>query len=144
VRPRSCRNIGAGHDLAHPRPRPPCGSRSSSSTRAGPRYRTRASEKRIGRDLAFADGAWQERSDTRIAPGDSAILVDGWAGARAAGAVAARFTLTVRPDDYYERFYPQRLAAQPPGRAAARAVRAGVARARRVESYVAEDRRVPR
>ena len=136
------RNIGAGHDLPTT-PTPAVWlAIELVDARGTPLPNTRVG-KRIGRDLAFADGAWQERSDTRIAPGDSAILVDGWSGARAAGAVAARFTVTVRPDDYYERFYAQRLAAQPPPAAPQRAqYEQALARAR-ASSYVAEDRRVP-
>lgn len=65
---------------------------------------------RIGRDLVF-DGQWHERGDTRIPPGERARLAKAWRAGRVGDAVAARVTVEVHPDDYYEGFYRQRLAA---------------------------------
>jgi len=60
---------------------------------------------RIGRDIYF-DGTWHERADTRIPPGDTLTLRRTW---RTTAAVAARVTLEVHPDDYYERLYAAQL-----------------------------------
>ncbi len=98
---------------------------------------------RIGRDLVYEHGAWRERSDTRIAPGDSALLVDGWSADRTAGAVAARVTVTVRPDDYYEGFYQRLLSARPPPAPAQRALYEQALARARASSYVAEERILP-
>ena len=60
--------------------------------------------KRIGRDIYF-DGEWHERADTRIPPGEKLTFGRVWK----AGAVMARVTLEVHPDDYYERLYESQL-----------------------------------
>ena len=67
-------------------------------------------ERRIGRHLRFRNGAFEEVEDTRIPPGESLELAQGWRGAGARAAVTARVTVRVRPDDYYEGLYKQRLA----------------------------------
>jgi mono/diheme cytochrome c family protein len=64
---------------------------------------------RIGRDV-YWDGSWHERADTRIAPGESVRVARVWHGARA---TAARVTIEVHPDEYYEGLYARRLAASP-------------------------------
>lgn len=67
-------------------------------------------ERRIGRALEFRGGAFVEREDTRIPPGASLELAQGWRGDAVARAAIARITVRVRPDDYYEGLYRQRLA----------------------------------
>jgi hypothetical protein len=64
---------------------------------------------RIGRDVWF-DGTWHERADTRIPPGESLHVARAWRAGRTAEAAFARITITVHPDDYYERFYTRELA----------------------------------
>jgi mono/diheme cytochrome c family protein len=71
-------------------------------------------DQRIGRAIRFVDGAWHEVEDTRIPPGDSRELADAWAGGRVGDATAARVTIAVHPDDYYEGFYQAKLDAHPP------------------------------
>ena len=61
---------------------------------------------RIGRDIYF-DTEWHERADTRIPPGEKVTLARSW---RSAAAASARVTVTVHPDDYYEKVYEDRLA----------------------------------
>jgi mono/diheme cytochrome c family protein len=68
-------------------------------------------ELRIGRDLVY-DGAWHERADTRIPPGESRVMARAWSQGRTAEAVAARVTVEVHPDDYYEHLYETVLAGQ--------------------------------
>jgi mono/diheme cytochrome c family protein len=67
-------------------------------------------DKRIGRAIAFVDGAWQVREDTRIPPGESLELAGAWTDGRVAEAASARVTVEVHPDDYYEGFYRTKLA----------------------------------
>jgi hypothetical protein len=67
-------------------------------------------ERRIGRAIEFRGGGFVEREDTRIPPGASLELAQGWRGDAVARAVVARITVRVRPDDYYEGLYRQRLA----------------------------------
>ncbi|HMG25070.1 MAG TPA: hypothetical protein VK607_27220, partial [Kofleriaceae bacterium] len=61
-----------------------------------------------GRDIWF-DGEWHERADTRIAPGATATIARAWTGGRTAEATSARITVEVHPDDFYERFYADKL-----------------------------------
>ncbi len=65
---------------------------------------------RIGRDIAFDGGRWVEHADTRIPPGERAVLSRAWSGGRVAQATVAHLTVEVHPDDYYERLYQRRLA----------------------------------
>ncbi|MFT3696493.1 MAG: c-type cytochrome [Kofleriaceae bacterium] len=91
---------------------------------------------RIGRDLYF-DGQWHERADTRIPPGERARFAKAWRAGRTSEATAARVTVEVHPDDYYEGFYAQRLADKP-----AEAIRAQYEQAlarSRASHYIAED-----
>ena len=64
---------------------------------------------RIGRDVVW-DGAWHERADTRIPPGRSLRVARTWHGGHA---TAARVTVEVHPDAYYEQLYARRLGANP-------------------------------
>ena len=132
-------NIGAGHcaadhadpgRLAHHHP----------DRRARPPIRGATDRYRIGRDLWF-DGAWHERADTRIPPGETVTIARAWTAGRTAEATAARFTLEVHPDEFYERFYAAKLphARDPAQRAL---YEQALARATR-SHYVAEQRDVP-
>ena len=89
---------------------------------------------RIGRDLSW-DGAWHERADTRIAPGESLHVTRMWRGAHA---TMARVTIEVHPDDYYEGLYARRLAEGPPDRALYEAA----LRRARGSHYIAETREI--
>lgn len=95
-------NIGAGHYLP------------TTSTPAvllrialldGKGAALQSDELRIGRSIAFAK-QWTEKADTRIAPGGAATLTRTW---QRAGATAARVTVEVHPDAYYEDLYAARL-----------------------------------
>lgn len=95
---------------------------------------------RIGRDVWF-DGQWHERADTRIAPGDTATVARAWTAGRTAEATAARITVEVHPDDFYERFYAAKLTrARDPAQRAL--YRQALARATG-SHYVAEQLEVP-
>lgn len=71
-----------------------------------------SSEMRIGRDISYAAGKWTEHADTRIPPGDKAVMARAWKGGRSIDAVTARISVEVHPDDYYERLYEMRLKQQ--------------------------------
>jgi mono/diheme cytochrome c family protein/ribosomal protein L40E len=102
-------NIGAGHDLpTTPTPAVWLRLEILEGTRVVGSF-----EQRIGRDI-YWDGQWHERADTRIPPGGSLRVARQW---QAGHANAARVTVEVHPDDYYERLYAERLATNPPGRA---------------------------
>ena len=62
---------------------------------------------RIGRDV-YWDGAWHDRGDTRIPPGQSLRVARTWHGGHA---TAARVIVEVHPDAYYEQLYARRLGA---------------------------------
>lgn len=70
------------------------------------------SRTRIGRHIAYLDGAWRELEDTRIAPGEAMIVAKAWRGTKVPGARVALVELDVSPDEYYERFYEMRLATE--------------------------------
>ena len=95
---------------------------------------------RIGRDVYF-DGGWRERADTRIPPGERVTMARAWSKGRLADAVAARVTVRVHPDDYYERLYERRLAGKLP-RARRALYEQALARAH-AGRYVAVQRDVP-
>lgn len=95
-----------------------------------------SARQRIGRDIYF-DGRWHERADTRIPPGEKRTLTRAW---QAPGAVTARVTVEVHPDDYYERLYEAQLAKSLPA-ARKQLYEQALARARG-RHYVAERRDV--
>ncbi len=129
------RNAGAGHDLPTT-PTPAVWLRIELLDARGTPIPRARGELRIGRDIWF-DGTWHERSDTRIPPGAKVMLAKAW---RTPDAVAARVTVEVFPDDYYEHFYERKLRDHP-----APAIRAqyeqALALARR-SRYIAEQRDV--
>jgi len=96
-------------------------------------------KKRIGRDVYY-DNGWHEREDTRIPPGDTLSMVRAWSGGRTTHAVAARVTLTVHPDDYYELFYTTQLAGKLV--AGQRELYAAALKRARESHYIAETREV--
>jgi len=96
---------------------------------------------RIGRDIAFSAGQWHERADTRIPPGEHVTLSRTWSGGRTALATRARITVEVRPDDYYERLYADRLAGKLT--AERRALYEQAAARGKAARYIAERREVP-
>ncbi|MDQ3335522.1 MAG: c-type cytochrome [Myxococcota bacterium] len=95
-------NVGAGHYLPTT-PTPAAWLEIAVLDGKGKQLAT--ARQRIGRDIYY-DGEWHERSDTRIPPGEKLTMARGW---RVAGAVTARITLEVHPDDYYERLYESQL-----------------------------------
>lgn len=132
-------NVGAGHYL----PTTPTPAAWLSITLVDAHGRPIAgaiSRYRIGRDVWF-DGAWHERADTRIPPGEAVTVARAWTAGRTAEATAARITVEVHPDDFYERFYAARLprATDPTQRAL---YQQALARATG-SHYVAEQRDVP-
>nr|MBA3542228.1 hypothetical protein [Deltaproteobacteria bacterium] len=95
---------------------------------------------RIGRDIEYADGAWIEHADTRIAPGAELAIARAWRDPRTKHVTHARITVEVAPDDYYTRLYERQLATRlPPARRAL--YEAALAKAR-AAVYVAERRLV--
>jgi hypothetical protein len=133
-------NIGAGHDLPTT-PTPAVWLRVELVDGAGHAIAGARAELRIGRDLELADAGWRERADTRIPPGESTTLARAWNGGRTNDAVAARVTLEVHPDDYYERLYAKELAGSLPAEQRAAYQRAATRAA--TAHYIAEQRDVP-
>jgi mono/diheme cytochrome c family protein len=124
-------NIGAGHYL--PTTPTPAAWLSIALLDAKAKPLAQASQ-RIGRDIYY-DTQWHERADTRIPPGEKLVFARSW---NLAGAVTARVTVEVHPDDYYERLYASQLQAKlPPERR--KLYEAALARARS-RHYVAEQR----
>lgn len=132
-------NIGAGHFL----PTTPTPAAWLSITLIDARGRAIAgatARSRIGRDIWF-DGDWHERADTRIPPGETVTVARTWTAGRTAEATAARVTLEVHPDEFYERFYAARLTgARDPAQRAL--YRQALARATG-SHYIAEQRDAP-
>ncbi len=132
-------NIGAGHYLPTT-PTPAVWLVIELVDARGRRIAGASARLRIGRELSF-DGAWHERGDTRIPPGERAVMSRAWSGGRIGVAFAARITVEVVPDDFYEGFYATRLAGK---LAPAQRVRYEQALERaRGSHYVAETRDVP-
>ena len=102
------KNIGAGHYLPTT-PTPAAWLSITLVDRRGQPIPGATDRHRIGRDLWF-DGTWHERSDTRIPPGETTTVARAWTAGRTAAATAARITIEVHPDDFYERFYADKLA----------------------------------
>ena len=93
------------------------------STRAARRSPARAPSCGSAATSRTIDGLARARGHADPA-GRGADARPAWTGGRTAEATAARVTVEVHPDDYYERFYAERLAADArPG--ATRALRAG-------------------
>jgi hypothetical protein len=97
-------NVGAGHYLPTT-PTPAAWITITLLDANGKRLATEERQ-RIGRDIYY-DTAWHERADTRIPPGEKLTMTRVWN--KLAGAVTARITIEVRPDDYYERLYEEQL-----------------------------------
>jgi hypothetical protein len=103
-------NIGAGHYLPTT-PTPAVWLRIELFDRAGRAIEGARDEVRIGRDIEYTT-KWVEKRDTRIAPGDQLTMARAWTAGRVRDATAARITVEVHPDDYYERLYAARLRGQ--------------------------------
>lgn len=133
-------NVGAGHFLPTT-PTPAAWLRIALVDRGGQVIRGATAAQRIGRAIAYRDGGWRELEDTRIPPGDSREVAGAWTDGRVALAVAARVTVEVHPDDYYEGLYQRALAGTlaPANRAL---YEAALKRAQG-SYYVAETRDVP-
>jgi mono/diheme cytochrome c family protein len=101
-------NVGAGHYLPTT-PTPAAWLSIALIDRSGQAITGATERYRIGRDIYF-DGAWHERADTRIPPGEAVRVARAWAAGRTGEATAARIAIEVHPDDFYERFYADQLA----------------------------------
>jgi len=133
-------NIGAGHYLPTTAT-PALVVRIELFDTAGKPITGARDERRIGRDIAYVSGAWQERSDTRIPPGESTTMARAWKAGRTPQAITARVTVEVHPDAYYETLYTERLAAKLPATTRS-AYEVALARARG-SHYVADQIDVP-
>jgi mono/diheme cytochrome c family protein len=133
-------NIGAGHYLPTT-PTPAAWLRIELVDARGDLIPGASSQLRIGRDIYSDRDGWHERADTRIPPGDTRSMARAWTAGRTAEATAARVTVEVHPDDYYERIYAQRLATKLAPDARAQYERAA-ARAK-ASHYVADQQDVP-
>jgi mono/diheme cytochrome c family protein len=130
-------NVGAGHYLPTT-PTPAVWLRVELVDERGTPIDGARAELRIGRDVVFERGAWHERSDTRLAPGEQLRMARAWSGGRTASATSARVSVEVHPDDHYERLYETRLRGQLPADTR-RAYQQALARARAAR-YIAEQR----
>ncbi len=101
-------NVGAGHYLPTT-PTPAAWIIVELVDARGKLIEGASSEMRIGRDISFDGGKWTEHADTRIPPGDKAVMSRAWKGGRIAEATMARILVEVHPDDYYEQLYERRL-----------------------------------
>ena len=104
-------NVGAGHYLPTT-PTPAAWLETELVDAAGKPVAGTAAAKRIGRELRFAKGRFEEVEDTRIPPGKSLAVDKGWRGGRVAAATHLRVRVRVKPDDYYEGLYRRRLKAK--------------------------------
>lgn len=102
-------NVGAGHYLPTT-PTPAAWIVIELLDARGQAIEGATAELRIGRDISYDAGTWSEREDTRIPPGDKAVMARAWKGGRVGEATTARIFVEVHPDDYYERLYERRLA----------------------------------
>ncbi|HET7506089.1 MAG TPA: c-type cytochrome [Kofleriaceae bacterium] len=132
-------NVGAGHFLPTT-PTPAVWLAIALVDARGRPIAGASDRRRIGRDVVF-DGAWHQRADTRIPPGEATTLARAWAAGRTADAAFARFTVEVHPDEFYERFYADKLA-RPLAPAQRALYEQALARARG-SHYLAEQRDVP-
>ncbi|MDB4961290.1 MAG: hypothetical protein JWP01_1289 [Myxococcales bacterium] len=129
-------NVGAGHFLPTT-PTPAAWLRLELVDGRGAVIEGATASLRIGRDIYF-DGSWHERADTRIPPGERAVMARAWSGGRVASATGVRVTVEVHPDDYYEGLYQTRMR----GKLAAEAralYKTALARARSTH-YISEQR----
>jgi mono/diheme cytochrome c family protein len=127
-------NVGAGHDLpTTPTPAVWLRLELLDGTRVVGSF-----AQRIGRDI-YWDGAWHERSDTRIPPGESLRVTRQW---QRVHATTARVTVEVHPDDYYEKLYAARLASLSAPLAPARALYESALRRANGSHYMAETREI--
>ena len=133
------RNRGAGHYLPTT-PTPVIWLRIELVDARGRSIPGATSALRIGRDLTY-DGAWHERADTRIPPGQRATMARAWTGGRTREATAARITVEVEPDAFYEGIYASRLRGQL--EPAARALYEQALARARTSRYIADERTVP-
>lgn len=132
-------NVGAGHYLPTT-PTPAVWLRIELVDARGAPIPGARAEHRIGRDIYF-DTQWRERADTRIPPGERVVMARAWTRGGTDRATAARVTVEVHPDAYYEYLYARRLAGNQTAEARA-LTEAALARARATH-YVAEQRLVP-
>jgi hypothetical protein len=79
-------------------------------------------EHRLQRVLDMSTNPWTEVRDTRLLPGQGAEVALG--GAAPAGAVSLRLRVRVEPDEFYARFYEERLRERPEAEVAAQYRRA--------------------
>jgi hypothetical protein len=133
-------NVGAGHYLPTT-PTPAAWLEVELLDRAGDVVPGTQASRRIGRELRFAGGRFEEVEDTRIPPGQSLELTRAWRGGRIGDATHLRVRVRVKPDDYYEGLYRRRLRARLDGEVRSRFDEA-LARAVGSE-YVAYDETVP-
>lgn len=132
-------NVGAGHYLPTT-PTPAVWLRIELVDARGEPIHGARAEHRIGRDI-YHDTRWHERADTRIPPGERVVMTRTWHRGGTARATAARITVEVHPDAYYEYLYTLRLAGEQTPEARA-LTEAALARARATH-YLAEQRLVP-
>jgi len=102
-------NVGAGHYLPTT-PTPAAWLEIELVDDAGAIIAGAQASRRIGRQLRVVGGQFEEVEDTRIPPGASLELAQGWRDGAVARATRARVRVRVRPDDYYEGLYRARLA----------------------------------
>ncbi|MDB4956241.1 MAG: hypothetical protein JWO36_3810 [Myxococcales bacterium] len=102
-------NIGAGHYLPTT-PTPAVWLRIELVDAHGKPIDGAKAELRIGRDIYSDRDGWHERADTRIPPGETRTMARAWTAGTTGDAAAARVTVEVHPDAYYERVYADRLA----------------------------------
>lgn len=132
-------NVGAGHYLPTT-PTPAVWLKIDLVDADGRAIAGAHAEKRIGRHIEYTT-KFIEHEDTRIPPGESVELAAAWKNGRVGEATHAKITVYVKPDEYYERLYRQRLAGK-----LDRDIRAMFEQALRVTestAFVAEERLVP-
>src|SRR5262249_9777327 len=106
----SLRNSGVGHMFPTYVP-PPVVLPAVALDRGGSPIPDSAAEYVIQRSVEYTRDGWVERSDTRLAPGQTAMVVLRWEER-----AAARVWVEVDPDDYYRReVFQQLLDASPSG-----------------------------
>ena len=104
-------NVGAGHYLPTT-PTPAAWLEVELVDASGAAIPGATAARRIGRALRAVGNRFEELEDTRLAPGASLELAQGWRGGAVDRAARARVRVRVRPDDYYEGLYKARLRAR--------------------------------